>query len=134
VTKATILPRTCRSARRPSARGIDSKVICSVTVGLIFPSRTSVISSVAMRAKSSCRRRGHRHRKLEYVLEEGYRWGVADRAMKYHAVHPFVFNTLSDWEIGVCNEEVLNVLLRSLYRYSTTKSLANKRCGTNSTG
>ena len=39
-TLATILPRTCPSARRSNAFGIASNVICSATVGLIFPSCT----------------------------------------------------------------------------------------------
>ena len=56
-TLATILPRTCPSASRSNAFGIASKVICSAAVGLIFPTCTSVITSVAIRPKSSCRRR-----------------------------------------------------------------------------
>ena len=56
-TLATILPRTCPSASRCNAFGIASKVICSATLGVIFPTCTSVITSVAIRPKSSCRRR-----------------------------------------------------------------------------
>ena len=56
-TQATILPRTCPSASRSNAFGIASNVICSATVGLILPACTNVISSLAIRLKSSCRRR-----------------------------------------------------------------------------
>jgi len=56
-TLATILPRTCPSASRSNAFEIASNVICSATVGLIFPTCTNAISSVAVRPKSSCRRR-----------------------------------------------------------------------------
>jgi hypothetical protein len=56
-TLATIFPRTCPPARRSRALGIASNVICSVTVDLIFPSCSRVISSAAILPKSSWRRR-----------------------------------------------------------------------------
>jgi hypothetical protein len=95
-TLATILPRTCPSASRSNAFGIASNVICSATVGLIFPPSTSVISSVAIRPESTSARPGLSLRSFRF-FEVLFAVGVYSSCLSKASVRLLLEPTEAKW-------------------------------------